>query len=106
MKRKRNSRVRRRDVQKTIYLNTGKNAGKLTSKRKKKASRRQTGFSIAMTSHMQGEAVLTKSVKLLQKLSARQQAKLIKLLNKELIKQSDLVGQKSNELRQKLSEEQ
>ena len=59
-----------------------------------------------MTSHMQGEAVLTKSVKLLQKLSARQQAKLIKLLNKELIKQSDLVGQKSNELRQKLSEEQ
>ena len=45
MKRKRNSRVRRRDVQKTIYGNTGKNAGKLTSKRKKKASRRQTdGF--------------------------------------------------------------
>lgn len=45
MKRKRNSRVRRRDVQKTIYRNTGKNAGKLTSKRKKKASRRQTdGF--------------------------------------------------------------
>ena len=59
-----------------------------------------------MTSHMQGEAALTKSVKLLQKLSARQQVKLIKLLNKELIKQSDLVGQKSNELHQKLSEEQ
>ena len=43
MKRNRNSRVKRRDVQKTIYQKTGKNAGKLTSKRKRRTSRCQTG---------------------------------------------------------------
>ena len=43
MKQKRNSSVKRRDVQKTIYRKTGKNAGKLTSKRKRKTSRCQTG---------------------------------------------------------------
>ena len=43
MKRNRNSCVKRRDVQKTIYQKTGKNAGKLTSKRKRRTSRCQTG---------------------------------------------------------------
>ena len=43
MKRNRNSRVKRRDVQKTIYQKTGKNAGNLTSKRKRRTSRCQTG---------------------------------------------------------------
>lgn len=43
MKQKRNSSVKRRDVQKTIYRKTGKNAGKLTSKRKRKTSCCQTG---------------------------------------------------------------
>ena len=43
MKRKRNSRVEKRNIRITIYPKTGKNAGRTISRRKKQIPRRQTG---------------------------------------------------------------
>ena len=43
MKRKRNSRTGRKNIRITIYLKTGKNAGRTIDRRKKQKSRRQVG---------------------------------------------------------------
>ena len=94
------------DIRITIYPKTGAKIGKNTGKRKRRISQRQTGgflnrydfaYAVRDTVNQVGKIASGIINKVLRTL--------IKLLNKELIRQSEQMGQKSNEKHQKYSEE-
>ena len=98
--------IKHGDIRITIYPKTGAKIGKNTGKRKRRISQRQTGGFLNLYDFAYAVRDTVNQVgKIASGIINKVLRTLIKLLNKELIRQSEQMGQKSNEKHQIYSEE-